>query len=149
MRTLGGVVLGYLMGLSFYFLGMDLTYRLVGADTAFRPGVYEASELWILTSFALVFAAAILGGYVCAAIAPSLTAPKYLAIAVLVLGFAFAVPGLTNSGPPLRREGDVDHTVAMTNTSLPPWAALLHPLFGAVGVLVGAGIRTGKRKEAP
>ena len=148
MRTLGGVLLGYVMGLSFYFLSMGVAFGIVGAERAFRPGLFAVSGLWIITNFALGFAGAVLAGYVCAAVTPSVRAPKALAIVVLVLGFAFAVPGLTNRGPPVRREGDVSHTEAMTNASLPSWAALLNPFFGAIGVVIGAGIRTGRREDA-
>ncbi len=140
-------MLGYLMMAAFVYLSLWLTYQILGAERAFRPGVYQVSGLWIVTSFALGFAAAILGGYVCAAIAPSVQAPKYLAIMVLVLGFAFAVPVLTNSGRSVPREGAVSNNVAMQNARQPAWVALLNPLFGGIGILIGAGIRTGKREE--
>ena len=149
MRTLGGVVLGYLMMVAFVYLSLWLLYQIVGAEGAFQPGVYEVTGLWIVLSFALSVAAAMLGGYVCAAIAPNVQAPKILAIVVLVLGFAFAVPVLTNSGPTVPRAGEVSNNEAMKNARQPPWVALLNPLFGGIGVLIGAGIRTGRREEAP
>ena len=144
MKTLGGVVLGYLMMFAFVFLSFTLAYGLMGAERAFRPGVYDVSFLWILTSFILGLAGAMLGGYVCEAIARDERAPKLLAVLVLVLGFAFAVPVLTNTVPSPPREGAVSNTVAMQNAQQPPWVALLNPLFGAIGVLIGAGARSGR-----
>ena len=144
MKTLGGVVLGYLMMVAFVFLSFSLAYVLMGADRAFRPGVYDVTNLWILTSFVLGLAGAILGGYVCEAIARDERAPKLLAVLVLVLGFAFAVPVLTTTSPSHPREGTVSNTVAMQNAQQPPWVALLNPLLGAIGVLIGAGARSGR-----
>lgn len=148
MKTLGGVVLGYLMMVAFVFLSFSLAYVLMGADRAFRPGAYDVTYLWILTSFVLALAGAILGGYVCEAIARDERAPKLLAVLVLVLGFAFAVPVLTTTSPSPPREGAVSNTVAMQNAQQPPWVALLNPLLGAIGVLIGAGAKSG-RSQAP
>jgi hypothetical protein len=148
MKAFGGVVLGYLMMAAFVFLSMWLAYQIVGAERAFRPGVFRVSDLWIITSFALGFAGAVVGGYVCAAVTSNVRAPKYLAILVLIAGFAFAVPVLTNSGPSVPREGAVSNKVAMENARQPGWVALLNPLFGAIGVVIGAGMRTGKREES-
>lgn len=147
MRDLGGVVLGYLMMVAFVVLSLSLAYRIMGSDRAFQPGVYDVTTLWIVTSFLLGLAGAILGGYVCEAISHDERAPKLLAVLVLVLGFAFAVPVLTISSPSPPREGAVSNAVAMQNAQHPPWVALLNPLFGAVGVLIGAGARSGRRED--
>ncbi|MEJ2311070.1 MAG: hypothetical protein P8Y10_00140 [Gemmatimonadales bacterium] len=148
MKTFGGVVIGYLMMVAFVFLSFSIAYGIMGADRAFQPGVYDVTSLWIITSFMLGLAGAILGGYVCEAIAREERAPKLLAVVVLLLGFAFAVPVLTTTSPSAPREGAVSNAVAMQNAQQPPWVALLNPLFGAIGVLIGAGARTG-RSEAP
>ena len=146
MRSFGGVVLGYVMMVAFVFLSFSLAYRLLGADRAFQPGTYDVTTLWIVTSFILGLAGAILGGYVCEAISRTAKAAKVLAVLVLVLGFAFAVPVLTNTSPAPPREGAVSNAAAMQNAKQPGWVALLNPLFGAIGVLIGAGARA-RREE--
>lgn len=146
MRSFGGVVLGYVMMVAFVFLTFSLAYRLLGADRAFQPGTYDVTTLWIVTSFVLGLAGAILGGYVCEAISRTPKAAKVLAVLVLVLGFAFAVPVLTNTNPAPPREGAVSNAAAMQNAKQPGWVALLNPLFGAIGVLIGAGARA-RREE--
>ena len=148
MRAFGGVVLGYVMMVAFVFLSFSIAYRVMGADLAFQPGSFEVSTLWIVISFMLGLAGAILGGYVCEAIAPTPGPAKVLALVVLLLGFAFAVPVLTTSSPSPPREGAVSNTEAMQNARQPTWVALLNPLFGAVGVLIGAGARAGRREES-
>jgi hypothetical protein len=146
MKTFGGVILGYLMMVAFVFLSFSIAYRVMGADRAFQPGVFDVTNLWIVTSLMLGLAGAILGGYVCEAIARDERAPKLLAVLVLLLGFAFAVPILTTTSPSAPREGDVSNTVAMQNAQQPAWVALLNPLLGAIGVLIGAGVRSGRSK---
>ncbi|UCG76971.1 MAG: hypothetical protein JSV95_06735 [Gemmatimonadota bacterium] len=142
MRAVVGVVLGYLMMIAFVFLTFSLAYRVLGADRAFQPGAYDVTGLWIGVSFLLAIAAAILGGYVCESIARTDGPAKILALVVLLLGFAFAVPVLTTDSPSLPREGAVSNTEAMQNARQPAWVAVLNPLFGAVGVLIGAGMRS-------
>ncbi len=53
MRSLGGVVLGYLVMAAFVILSLFFAYRIMGADVVFRPGVFEISGLWIITSIVL------------------------------------------------------------------------------------------------
>ena len=91
MKTFGGVVLGYLMMFAFVFLSLSVAYRIMGGDLAFQPGVYDVTNLWIITSFMLGLAGAILGGYMCEAIARDERAPKLLAVLVLLRGCAFAI----------------------------------------------------------
>lgn len=148
MRAFGGVLLGYLMMAAFVFLSFSLAYWVLGPDRAFEPGVFRVTSLWIATSFMLGLAAAILGGYVCEAIARTPGPAKVLALVVLLLGFAFAVPVMTTSSPAPPREGAVSNTEAMQNARQPTWVALLNPLLGAVGVLIGAGMRGGRREES-
>ncbi len=147
MRTVGGVVLGYLMMAAFVFLSFSFAYRLLGPERAFQPGVYHVTSLWIAVSFLLGLAGSILGGYVCEAVGRTARAAKMLAILVLLLGFAFAVPLFTTTEPSPPRGEVVSATDAMQNARQPTWVALLNPLLGAVGVLIGAGMRGGRVLE--
>ncbi len=131
------------------FVSFSVAYLAMGVDNAFRAGSYEVSGLWIVVSIVLGLVAAAIGGFVCAAIAKAGNAPKALAVVVVVLGLIFAVPVFTRSdeaAPPARTE-NVGPVEAMQHAQQPPWIALLNPLLGAVGVLVGAGVY-GRRRSA-
>ncbi len=102
MRSLGGVVLGYLMMAAFVILSFFFALRIMGADLVFRPGVFEVSGLWIITSIVLGLIGAVLGGYVCATVARNVGAPKKLAVVVIVVGVVLALPAVTGDAPTSR-----------------------------------------------
>ncbi|MGD8700219.1 MAG: hypothetical protein PVJ43_13065 [Gemmatimonadales bacterium] len=139
VRAIGSVVLGYVVMAVAVFATFSVAYLLLGADGSFKPGTYDVSTLWLVVSIVLSFGAAVLGGFVCAAVAKRSKPPKVLAAIVLVLGLALAMPTLTGGdGDPMPRPDDVDNVEAMQNAVQPLWITLLNPLIGAAGVLVGA-----------
>jgi len=148
MRSLGGVVLGYLMMAAFVFLSLSFAYRIMGADLVFQPDVFDVSGLWIITSIVLGLVSAVLGGYVCATVARNLGAPKMLAVVVIVLGVVLALPAVKGDAPTLPREGTVASSEAMQSARQPGWLALLNPLIGAVGVLWGARLKWAREPSA-
>ena len=138
---MGGVIVGYLVMFAFVFVTFTVAFLLMGTERAFKPGSYDVSGLWIGVSFILALAAAILGGLVCAWIARDTKALVGLAGLVLVLGFLMALPVLTAKAEPKARSGAVGNMEAMQNAAQPAWIALLNPLVGAGGALVGGRLR--------
>ena len=142
VRGIVGVVVGYVVMALLIFLTFSITYLGMGANRAFNPGSFEPSLFWIVISFFLSFVAALLGGYTCATIAKSKRAAQVLAGLVFVIGIIVAIPVLTSHDTrPNVRTGDVPNIEAMTKARTPGWVALMNPLIGAVGVIVGAGLR--------
>jgi hypothetical protein len=139
-RTILAVVAGYIVMALLVFVTFSAAFLMMGSDRAFQPGTYGVSGLWLIVSFVLGLVAAIVGGYVCAAVAPRGKAPLALAVVVLVLGLAMAVPVITapDAGVPRQRAGDVGNTEAMMQAQQPAWVALANPFLGAAGVMVGA-----------
>jgi hypothetical protein len=142
VRVIGAVVLGYLTTAVLVFGLFTLAYLAMGADGAFRPGSYEPSDAWVWTSFALGLLAAVTGGMVCAAVGRSWNATLALAAVVVVLGLLSAVPVLTGAqGEPEARAGAVPNMEAMMKARTPAWVALLNPVVGAAGVVLGGRLR--------
>lgn len=139
-RAIGGVILGYIAMAAFVFLSFTLAYVAMGTERAFKPGSHDVSGLWLLVSFVLSIAAALLGGWVCAVIAPGSKAPMVLAGLVLILGLMLAVMTL-NTPDPGPRAADVSSMDAMQKAKQPNWVAFANPIIGAVGVVMGAGLR--------
>ncbi|UCF20320.1 MAG: hypothetical protein JSU87_02615 [Gemmatimonadota bacterium] len=150
-RAIGSVVLGYIAMAVVVFICMSVAYLLLGTEGSFKAGSYEVSGAWLVVTVVVGLGAAILGGFVCAAVAKTVTPPRVLAAAVLVLGLAMAMPALTESDADVRRvrEGGVAIIDAAQEAIQPGWVALLNPLIGAIGVLVGAGLRRGERAGVP
>jgi hypothetical protein len=148
VRGIAGVILGYVVMAGLVFTTFTAAYLAMGADRAFQPGSYDVSPVWIGVSFVLGLVAAVVGGLVCAMVSRSGKGPLVLAALVLVLGLAMAVPVLAASAgpPPSARTGDVANLDAMQMAKQPAWVALLNPLVGAVGVVVGSRL---VRKSSP
>jgi hypothetical protein len=125
----------------FIFLTFSAAYLAMGADTAFGPGGYDVSMTWIVISTVLAFIAAVAAGYVAAAIGRSGTAVKILAGIVLVLGLLAAVMVAVSPKPADARTAETPNMEAMSKAQTPLWLAILNPLIGVAGVLVGGGMR--------
>ncbi len=147
-RLIGGIVLGYVVMVAFVLATFSLMYMILGAKGTFQPGSWAPSAIWAIMSVLLGLVGAILGGAACAAVARQKNAAKILAVIVLVLGFAFVIPMVTGSGetPTGPRPDEVAMTEAMQNAQQPLWTALINPVVGALGVLIGGGMLA-KREE--
>lgn len=141
VRSIIAVVVGYVVMALLVFVLFTAAYLAIGAEGAFVPGSYAVSGLWIVLSFVLSLVAAIVGGYACAAIARGGRAPLALAVLVIVLGMLAAIPVLTTPGEAGARAGDLPNMEAMMRARQPAWVALLLPLVGAAGVVVGSRLR--------
>lgn len=61
VRNILGVVLGYVAMFAFVFISFTVLYLILGADGSFESGTYEVSIVWVIISFILGLAAAVLG----------------------------------------------------------------------------------------
>ncbi len=141
------VIAGYVVMAAFIFITFTLAYVAMGTEGAFQVGTYEVSGLWILASIALGFIAAVIGGIVCFVISKSHKTSMVLAGIVLALGLLMAIPTFSQPQQAMTREADVSAMDAMNRASQPTWLALLNPLIGAAGVIVGT--RMWKQKQQP
>ncbi|MGD8727635.1 MAG: hypothetical protein PVH40_08320 [Gemmatimonadales bacterium] len=148
-RAIASVIVGYVVMALIVFLTFSLAYLAMGADGAYEPGTYDVSILWIVCAFVLSFIAALVGGYVAAAIAKSGRPILVLIGLVIVLGALSAI--MTGSGaadlPTVR---DVDPSVfeAMQYSWQPSWVAWLTPVVGALGVFFGSAWRMQARASS-
>jgi hypothetical protein len=143
LRTVLAVIAGYVAMFVLIFLAFTCAYQVLGADWAFKPGSFEASNRWLALGFVLNFVVAIIGGLICAAIAKGGKAPLALAIVVFALGFVFAVPSLVarNETANAVRIGNTPMLEAMAKAKEPVWVPLLFPFVGAAGVLIGGKLK--------
>jgi hypothetical protein len=143
VRNILGVVLGYVAMFAFVFISFTVLYLILGADGSFEPGTYEVSLIWIIISFILGLAAAMLGGYLCVFISKNQKTALVLAGLVLVLGIAMAIPALGDASNEVHemRSSDVPNMEAMQNAKQPVLMLLLNPIIGAIGVYAGSKLR--------
>ena len=106
------------------------------------------SLVWVVVMLLVSLVAAIVGGWLCSAVARGGFAPLILAVLVLVLGIVLVLPSVLGEPPAVGpRTGDVGNLQAMTKAQSPHWLALLNPFIGAFGVLLGA--RFAGRPKSP
>ncbi|TVQ59474.1 MAG: hypothetical protein EA379_10810 [Phycisphaerales bacterium] len=151
LRSILGVVAGYLALVFFMFVVFTLLYLALGVDGAYKPGSYEVSGLWLGLSIIVGFAAATVGGVVAVLASGKQQAAIGLVGAVLVLGAlgAMGVAQQNREGPPPAREADVSIADAMQNSRQPLWVAILNPFIGAVGVMTGAQLVARRQRPTP
>jgi hypothetical protein len=141
-RTIVAVIVSYLLMFVLVSLGFFGMYGMLGAEYAFKPGTWEASNLWIALALVMGLVVAVIAGIVCALIAKGGKAPLALAIVVFTLGLVFAIPQFVanqvDQGP---RTGAPPLFEAMQKAKQPAWVSLALPLIGVVGVLSGARLK--------
>ncbi len=141
VRKILGVIIGYVAMTAFVIITFILTLLVLGPDGAFKPGEFGPSNLWIAISFVLGFVGAVLAGLVCALIAKSSKPVMVLAGIALIMGLVLAIPALTAEPVIEERTEDLPSLEAMQKGQQPGWVALLNPLIGAAGILLGGRLR--------
>lgn len=142
-RSIIGVIVAYIAMFVLTFIAFVCAYLIVGAETAFKPGLYEASTTWIGIAFLINFVVAIIGGLVCALIAKGGKAPLALAIVVFALGIILAIPAMMKgkANANMVRTGETPQMEAVQKAYWPVWVPFTFPLTGAIGVLIGGKLK--------
>jgi serine/threonine protein kinase len=142
-RATLAVIASYIAMFVLTFIAFTGVYLSLGTDIAFKPGTYDASNLWLAISVCVNFVIAIIGGLICAAIARGGRAPVALAVVVFVLGLLLAIPSIMAQKARLDmvRTGNVSNMEAMQRTRQPIWVPILFPFIGAAGVLIGGRLK--------
>ncbi|HKP39363.1 MAG TPA: hypothetical protein VJT71_21075 [Pyrinomonadaceae bacterium] len=141
-RSIIAVIVSYVIMFALIFLAFTAAYMVMGAGQAFKPHRFVSSNRWIVMALVVNVVVAIIGGFICAAIAKGGKAPLALAIVVFVLGLVFAIPSLmvphTNA---VRSSNDIPMFEAMAKAEEPRWVPFTFPVLGAVGVLIGRKLK--------
>lgn len=142
-RMIGSVIAGYVVMFALLFIVFSMAYLALGVNRVFQPGSWSPAGSWIALTIAVGLVAAVIGGYLCAAIARDYRGPLGLVGLVIVLGLLSAIPAVTGGDPAATtpRPETVSMFEAMSNAAQPAWVAFLNPVLGAVGVLAGARMR--------
>jgi amino acid transporter len=140
LRSIAGVIVGYAVISLFFLATFSGVYFALGVERIFQSDSYEVSTLWLVLSAAISLFGSALGGYVCAAISRSKRACELFAAIVLIILVLFCIPKMRDPNPHVRA-GDVAFMDAMRLTQMPFWMHVLNPILGAVGVLLGAGLK--------
>ena len=141
-RMIVGVIVGYVAIFVLVSVVFTVGFVVLGAGHAFKPGSFEASNLWIATGLVMNLIVAIIGGVIAVAIAGRGKAAKVLAIVVFVLGLLLSIPTLMvpRTGT-VRTTDDVPMFEAMSKAEEPRWVPFTLPIVGVIGVLIGGRLK--------
>jgi hypothetical protein len=143
VRSVLAVIVAYILMFVLQVATFMTIYTLMGADWSFKPASFHASTAWTVMQFVVILVIAIIGGFICAAIAKGERAPLALAAVVLVLGFGLALsstvlrPADTNEV----RTGSATNMEAMSKARHPLWVVFLGPVIAATGVAIGGRLK--------
>jgi hypothetical protein len=141
LKSIVGVVVGYLAMAFVAFAAYTAAYFGLGADRAFEPDTYALSSIWIGLVIAITSIAGLIGGLTCAAISKSRTTGLVFAVIVFVLSLVFELPNIMKDHTPVARTGEVSNLEAMRKAQPPAWLCLLNPVLGGVAVLLGSRMK--------
>jgi hypothetical protein len=141
LKSVLGVIFGYIVMAVFAFATFTSAYLLLGVDRAFEAESYTVSTLWMVLMIAVAIIGGILGGLTCAATSKSKVACMAFAIILLALGLIVAIPAAMKERPATARPSDVPNLQAMQMAQTPTWLLLLNPVLGATSVVVGARMK--------
>lgn len=143
LRSVLGVIAGYILMFILQVAAFMSIYTLVGADWSFKTASFRPSTRWIAMQFVVILVTAAIAGLICAAIAKGGKAPLALAAVVLVLGLGLAAlsTGLRPADTNELRIRSVPNMEAMSKARPAVWVVFLGPFIGAVGVLIGGKLR--------
>lgn len=145
LRTIAGVVVGYIVIALCVFGVLTIAFISLGPDWAFQEGSYHVSIGWALMMLAAGFAAALVGGLVCRAIAGRhRRAISALAVVIVLLGgldaaLRLSAPARTDAE--LVRAEDTPVFEAAGKAQSPVWMGIANPIVGVAGVLLAGALR--------
>ena len=140
LKSIVGVIVGYLVMMFVAFCAYTAAYLGLGADRAFEAGTYTLSGIWIGLVIAITIISGLLGGLTCAAISKSRTTGLVFALIVFVLGFVFELPNIMDHAPKARA-GDIANMEAMKKAQPPVWLLFLNPFLAGAAVLMGTRMK--------
>ena len=141
LRKIAGVIAGYVFMVAFIIGTFSALYAVLGTEGAYQPETFDVSMTWIVATFVLGFVAAVFAGWLCKLISKSGGTVKVFAGIVLVLGIIMGISVMMAERPNEKRVGDVSNSEAMQKSQQPVWVAFLNPVIGALGIIIGGGLK--------
>ncbi|MHB1298486.1 MAG: hypothetical protein ACYC0B_08165 [Gemmatimonadaceae bacterium] len=129
--------MGYIVMALVTFAALTLAWVLLGADGAFRPGVFDVSMTWILITVIVGIVAALAAGRVARMISKDVTGPRLLAALIVIIGVASAIHILGADPVSPARTGAMPMFEAISQTRMPLWAMLVNTVIGGISALMG------------
>ena len=138
-RVIGAVIAAYVAMMAIIFVLATGMWMVLGPSGSFQAGSWRTSGLWIAGSGVCGLVAAIPASRLASIIAQGdRRALQGFALLILALGFLFAIPVVTRTTGTIAGRPDlVSMQEAMSKAAQPIWLALILPVLGVIGAVVG------------
>jgi hypothetical protein len=136
LRSIGGVIVGWIVGFVIAFGGFLGLWFGFGVDGVLEKGQYKGTTVLNVGAPLLGLLGALAAGFVCAKISKSRTAVMVLAVILLIAGACDGMMSQARPTPGPRPEGQTVME-AIKNGKPPMWWSIANPLIGFSGVLLG------------
>lgn len=137
LKSILGVILGYVALMVFLFMLLTVLYLALGAERVFQPGTLQITMPWIALLLLGGLCAGLLGGVVCQAVSGSARACTVFAAIVFILSILMCLPSIMRDETPQPRAGDLPTMAAMQNAQAPDWMHFLAAVCNSGGILLG------------
>ena len=145
IRTILGIVVGYIAMSILMFLLFSALYLVLGTSGSFIPDSPYVSTTWLIAGFVMFFAAATVAGLVSSLIGKSASAGLLMGLVILVVGLILAFFQIASMPENIVRDPqEVPLMEAMAIRQQPVWALFVNPIIGLIGAFVG-GRRSGPK----
>lgn len=142
LKAIGGIVLGYIALMVFFFGVFTGLYLALGPERVFQPGTFQISMLWLVLALVGALVAGVLAGLVCHAVSRNLRVCRVFAIIVFLLAIVVCLPVMMADQAPQPRGSEPLPTMeAMQRGQAPIWMHLLSAALSGGGVLLGARLK--------
>jgi hypothetical protein len=141
LKSIVGVVVGYLVMFFVAFAAYTAAYFGLGTDRIFETGTYAFSGMWIALVIAVTLISGFIGGLTCTAVSKSRAAGLVVALIAFVVSFAFELPNIMKDNTPVVRAGDVSNLEVLEKGQPPPWLCILNPFLAGAAVLMGTRMK--------
>jgi peptidoglycan/LPS O-acetylase OafA/YrhL len=139
LRTLAGIIVGFLVMAVLVVATFGITMAVLGMDNILKPGAYWTTDTFNIIVLAGGVLAAIVGGMVCKLITRDSKATLALAAIVLALGAVSAVTNMNRPDPPART-GTPTITDIQTHGKEPTWFGISKTVLAVAGIVVGSSL---------
>jgi hypothetical protein len=135
LKNVGAAVAGYVAMFAVAFVLFSIMWAILGSERAFQPATWDITGAWIVGSIGLGLLVSMAGGATASKLGDGKQSVAILVGLVLLMGVLAALPEASSGAPRPPEIGILD---AMSQAKQPTWLLWLNPLFGVVGVLLGA-----------
>lgn len=142
VRSIVGVIVGYVAFSSVLFLLFSALYLVLGTSGSFQPGSFNLSWTWLVVSFVIFFLGAVAATFVSTLISKNESAWLQMGLTLVVIGILMAVLQIAQDpGEKVREIAEVPLFDAMQSARGPAWSYFVSPITGFLGSLLVGQIK--------